>query len=100
MTVSMIEANVDGKTVSLALPKFGEKVSNGTVVEYFHQHDGGNGFLPYGQVLAALPWNEYHPFVVWDCAYSEHSGWHCERGFYAETISEAVKVYNQRIGRK
>ncbi len=42
--------------------------------------------------------SEYHPYVVWTVI-ARPSGFIAEQGDYCLTISEAVKVYNERGGK-
>lgn len=57
--------------IEIATPKCGDMLENGaTVIRYDHQHDGGNGKVPYGRVMARM----HDDYVIWHtCALQERT---------------------------
>lgn len=81
--------------VETVLPKFGDILENGgTVIEYRHQYDGGDGCYPYGIVLAHSR-HVIGEFVTWRVALTPH-GFVCESGDYCRNIVEAAESLERR----
>lgn len=61
---------------------------------------GGNGLRPYlGTVLAHLPHNELHPYVVWEMASDDNQSWDCYDGDYVSDYEQAEEVFANRRAR-
>lgn len=49
-----------------------------------------------GDVLAFLPHNDFHPFVVWDYNWSMERWFRTSHGDYHETITAAAAAFESR----
>jgi hypothetical protein len=58
---------------------------------------GGDGLRAYlGKVLAHLPNNDLHPYVVWSMASDDNQSWDCFGGDYHSTIERAEEAFTER----
>jgi len=58
---------------------------------------GGNGLRNYvGVVLAHLPHNSLHPYVVWGMASDDNQSWDCWAGDYHADYQQAEEAFANR----
>lgn len=58
---------------------------------------GGNGLRNYiGTVLAHLPTNDMHPYVVWNMASDDNQSWDCFSGDYFSDYDQALDAFANR----
>tara|TARA_Y100001951_G_C11139047_1_gene182547 strand:- start:188 stop:439 length:252 start_codon:yes stop_codon:yes gene_type:complete len=70
---------------------------NGAVPLMWQARPGGDGLRPFvGTVLASLPHNERHPWVVWAMASDDNDLWDCFGGDYHTEYEAAQKAFADR----
>lgn len=72
-------------------------LNNGAQPLMWNVRPGGKDFRHYlGTVLAHLPHNSVHPYVVWTMASDDNQNWDCTSGHYLEDYKEAQEAFIAR----
>ena len=70
---------------------------NGAEPLAWNVRPGGNGLRDYvGVVLAHLPQNDLHPYVVWAMASDDNRSWDCSGGDYHSDYDTALEAFATR----
>ncbi len=72
-------------------------LNNGAEPLMWSVRPGGNGLRNYiGTVLAHLPHNDLHPYVVWTMASDDNQTWDCSGGQYISDYERAQEAFANR----